>query len=115
MNVRTLITCSSLLFATMHGMDQQKPFYVTTNDEKTILVPNYIIPYFKTLKTVQEDLGNEINEIIGAPLRDYSSKKLEFVLELATILHEKKDLNRDRKSTRLNSSHSTLSRMPSSA
>ena len=43
----------------------------------------------------------------------YSQKKLDFQEELASLQNE--EIQQDRKSTRLNSSHECISRMPSSA
>ena len=63
-------------------------------------------------------LGGEPLDVddIVARFGDYGARLAPFVTDTVEMLHEALDRDdADRKSTRLNSSHSTLSRMPSSA
>ena len=66
------------------------------------------------------DTPSELSGVIGGLIEEYKQLHPEFNLEyevvgLTNIVGKVKTLAADRKSTRLNSSHIPLSRMPSSA
>ena len=62
------------------------------------------------------NLDEEVYKCVGSSLgRTFTGQKETTLRHLAALMYTKPDGHLDRKSTRLNSSHASKSRMPSSA
>ena len=71
--------------------------------------------HYKDDPEFNAELTELLNEYAGRPSRLYFASHMTEDLGGAKVYLKREDLNQDRKSTRLNSSHQCGSRMPSSA